>query len=267
MSEEKYPRAMMTTVAAGESITDAEGQPGFTISIGELLIKLVEKWYWIALSAIVCAIAVIVYTNQFVTPKYVATSKIYVANSKDSVIDVTALQLANYLTNDYLQIFDNWEMHEQVLQKLGLDCSYKKISEMISVTNPQSTRVLVIRCTSSDALEAQRIANAYAEVAVDFFPDKMDTSSPKLFEKALLPTTPTSPNRSRNALYGFLFGLIIAVAALVLRFLMDDYVRTEDDVERYLNLPTLGTMMLQKDDKMFDSVDEDYDVQAMRRRK
>ncbi len=267
MSEEKYQGSILPEGDVVVPIIDEEGQPGIAPNLVELLIKLVEKWYWIALSAIICTIAVIVFTNQFITPKYVATSKIYVANSKDSVIDVSALQLANYLTNDYLQIFDNWEMHEQVLQKLGLDYSYKKISDMVSVSNPQSTRVLVIRCTSSDALEAQRIANAYAEVAVDFFPDKMDTSSPKLFEKALLPTSPASPNRSRNALIGFLAGAFIAIAALVFHFVTDDYVRTEDDVERYLKLPTLGTMMLQKDDKLFDQVDEDYDVEAMRRRK
>ena len=46
---------------------------------------------------------------------------------------------------------------------------------------------------------------------------------------------------------------MIAVGIITARYLMDDYIRTEEDVEKYLHLPVLGMMMLQKDDTMTES--------------
>ena len=76
----------------------------------------------------------------------------------------------------------------------------------------------------------------------------MDTSEPSVFEEALLPTTPSSPNKTRNVILGFLLGFILATGVVVVLYLMDDYVRTADDVDKYLHLPTLGTVMMQADD-------------------
>ena len=238
----------------------------FEIDLYDLFITIVEKWYWVVLAAIIGTIIAVFYSAHMVTPQYEATSKIYVVNSKDSVINLSALQVANSLTSDYLQAFDNWELHERVMKRLGLDYTYSRLSKMIRVRNPVNTRVLAITCTSPDPLMAQSLANTYAELSVDFFPEKLDTSSPKLFEKALLPSAPVSPNKMRNAVMGLLAGVILAISAIFIFYLNDDYVRTEDDVERYLNLPTLGTMMLQQDDKLFESVEEDYDEKAVRRK-
>ncbi len=267
MSEDKRTKTELPAVAKNVPNSAEPMDKEYGIDLYELFLRLVEKWYWIALCAVICTIAMIIYTNRFITPQYVATSKIYVANSKDSIISVQDLQLANYLANDYLQVFDNWEMHEKVIQKLNLNYNYTQLHNMIGVSNPSNTRILVIKCMSPDKQEAKEIADAYAEVALDFFPEKMDTSSPKLFEKALLPTAPSSPNKSRNALLGFLIGAFAAMFVIIVRYVMDDYIRTEDDIAKCLHLPTLGTMLMQKDDKMFDEVDEAYETDGKRRKR
>lgn len=237
------------------------------INLYELLLVVLEKWYWLVLSAALGVIITVFYSVQIAVPQYEATSKIYVINNKDSVIDVSTLQVANYLTNDYLQVFDNWELHERVLQRLKLDYTYSQLSKIISVRNPTGTRVLVITCRTTEPLLAQSLANTYAEESAEFISEKMDTASPKLFEKALLPSAPVSPNKTRNALMGLLLGIIFAMAGILIHYMTDDYVRTEDDVEKYLNLPTLGTMMLQKDDELFDLVDENDDAEERGKRK
>ena len=44
---------------------------------------------------------------------------------------------------------------------------------------------------------------------------------------------------------GFILGGLLACAVITVLFMLDDYVRTADDVEKYLGLPVLGVMMLQ----------------------
>ena len=255
--KKKFKGASGELVPAQDTLQEEES----SIDLYDLLLKFLDSWRWIALAAIIGAVAMLVYTVWFVTPLYKATSKLYVTNSKDSVINLSDLQISNYLANDYKEVYTNWELHEEVLKvletrkangeegyrDLRIDkYTYSGLSRMISISNPSNTRILYITITSPDKNEATLLANTYAEVSMEFIAMRMDTTSPKQFEHARTPSSPSSPNITRNALLGFIAGALIAMAIITLRFIVDDYIRTADDIEKYLHLPTLGTIMLQK---------------------
>ena len=71
---------------------------------------------------------------------------------------------------------------------------------MVSVTNPSDTRLLNITVTSEDPVEATNMANEYASVACDYIYQVMGTEEPRLFSEALQPTSPVSPNKTRNTI-------------------------------------------------------------------
>lgn len=54
----------------------------------------------------------------FVTPKYQASSTIYVISQKDSDINMSDLQIGTALTDDYIQVFHMWEVQEKVISNL-----------------------------------------------------------------------------------------------------------------------------------------------------
>ena len=286
MGEEKKRKApaSVTEFAPVQGTVQEEES---TIDLYELLLKFLDKWRWIALCAILGTILILVYTIWFVTPQYKATSKIYVVNAKDSVVNLSDLQISNYLAKDYTEVFSNWELHATVisqlkdlrdnadddelaewyvtkdeLRKLDIEAyTYKKLDEMVAVSNPQDTRILYITVTSANNIEARILANAYATCGSEFIAKRMDTNEPKSFERARTPIQPSSPNKTRNAIIGFLLGAVVAIAVITLRFLVDDYVRTADDVDKYLHLPTLGTIMLQKHS------DDDNEAESTRKKK
>ncbi len=218
------------------------------IDLVELMYRLLEKWKIIVLACILGALIAGVYTICFVTPMYTATSKLYVVNAKDSAINLSDLQIGNYLASDYTEVFSNWHVHEMVLERLGLDYTYSQLSNMVSVTNPQDTRILYVAVQSSDPQEAKDLADTYAQVAREFIAVKMDTEQPNIFEEALLPSRPSSPNKSKNVLLGFVIGLVLSCGIIVVQFLMDDRLRSADDIEKYVQLPTLGVMPKQEKD-------------------
>ena len=129
-----------------------------------------------------------------------------------------------------------------VLQRLGLDYTYSQLAEMVSVENPKDTRILYVNVVSDDPQEAKDMADTYAQVAREFIAVKMDTEQPNIFEEALLPSRPSSPNKSRNIIMGFMIGLILSCSVIIAQFLMDDRLRSADDIEKYVQLPTLGVM-------------------------
>lgn len=222
----------------GQSEESVDGE----VDLVELLYRLIEKWKIIVLACLFGALIAAVCTFYFITPMYTATSKLYVVNAKDSAINLSDLQIGNYLASDYTEVFSNWHVHEMVLQRLGLDYTYSQLAEMVSVENPKDTRILYVNVVSDDPQEAKDMADTYAQVAREFIAVKMDTEQPNIFEEALLPSRPSSPNKSRNIIMGFMIGFILSCSVTVAQFLMDDRLRSADDIEKYVQLPTLGVM-------------------------
>ena len=68
-----------------------------------------------------------------------------------------------------------------------------------------------------------------------------------MIEEGVVPSAPTSPNVMRNTALGALAGLVIAAGIIVIRTIMNDAIRSEDDVEKYLGIPTLAAVPDRKD--------------------
>ena len=230
------------------------GQPGMEtlendsgemeINLVELFLRLLEKWKIIAASALAGLLIFAIVTACFIAPTYTATAKLYVVNATNAIVNLSDFQLSNYLASDYVEVFFNHEVHDEVKARLGLKYNYKELQDMLTVSNPASTRLLYIKVEAPSAREAQLMADTYAEVAIELIPTKMDANAPKKFEDAQLPNKPSSPNMVKNAILGFLAGAVIACAVVVVLFVMDDRIRTKEEVEKQLGLPVLGLMPL-----------------------
>lgn len=217
------------------------------IDLLELFYRLLENWKWIIAAALLCAIAFGVYTTMFIKPTYQATAKLYVLNSSDSAINLSDLQVGSTLAKDYLEVFKTWEVHEMVIENLNLNYSYSQIQGMLSVSNPGDTRVLYITVTSGDPELAKDIANEYAVVAKKYIAETMATDEPNIMSAALKPGGPVAPSRTKNVIMGFMLGAVLAAAIVVVRFLMDDKIKTAEDIRRYADLPTLAIVPVQED--------------------
>lgn len=216
------------------------GQEEKEIDLLELFYYLLGNIKLLIIAAVAGAVIMALISLTILTPKYEATAKLYVMNQSDSAINLSDLQIGSYLTSDYQEVFKTWEVHEQVLQNLGLDYEYDALQGMLSVSNPSDTRVLYITVTSSDPKEATALANEYANVARAYIYQVMGSEEPSLFSVALEPLNPVSPNKTRNTVLGFIVGGLIMAAVLVVRFIMDDKIKTADDISKYIGIPTLA---------------------------
>ena len=84
------------------------------------------------------------------------------------------------------------------------------------------------------------MANEYADVARNYIYEVMGTDEPSLFSVALQPTEPVSPRKTLNTVLGALVGGLVMAAILVVRFIMDDKIKTSEDITKYLGIPTLA---------------------------
>lgn len=243
MTKTREARAMETENKWMNDVGREEEE--YQVDLMELFYRLVEKIRYIVAAAVAGAVIMALVTMLFITPKYVATSKLYVMSAGSSAINLSDLQIGNYLASDYKEVFNNWHVHEKVIQNLNLDYTYEELGDMIEISNPSDTRILYISVTSADPVEAQTLANEYAKVAREFITEKMETREPSMFEEALLPYEPDSPSLTKNTFIGLFLGLVASCGFFVVQFLLDDRIRTSDDIERLTGLITLGMMPIQ----------------------
>lgn len=220
-----------------------------TIDLLELLYALLGKWREIAAATVACALIAAIGVLFFVTPKYQASSTIYVISRKDSAINISDLQIGTALTDDYIQVFHMWEVQEKVISNLDLPYTYNQLDGMLSVTNASNTRMLEITVTSESAQEAADIANEYATVVRDYIAKKMATDKPSIMSTALVPTVPVSPNKTKSILLGALLGFVVSAGVIVVMTLLDDTYKTAEDIKKYTGLVTMAVIPLEKSDE------------------
>ena len=247
MEQNRTRAEVAQTMDAGKALA----RPNTTQNVQEidliaLFFRLLENAVWILLVAAVCAVATALFTMYMITPTYKATSGLYVVSRQDSAINLSDLQIGSTLTNDYKEVFNNWHVQETVLQRLGLNYSYGQLKNMVSLSNPTNTRILYITATSVSPDEAKSLADTYAQVAREFIGATMDAQQPTIFMEALWPSSPSSPSLLRNTAIGFLIGFVLSCAVVTLLFIMDDRIRNQEDIDKYLQVPLLGMMPKQK---------------------
>ena len=152
------------------------------------------------------------------------------------------LQMGSQLTKDYRELILSPPVLEETVTDLGLDMEYKDLKDMITISNPSDTRILEISVAHEDPHLAQQIVNKLAEVSSDFISEMMEVVPPKIIAEGELPTSRTSPSMKKNAVLGVLLGIVLAVAAVVVMTILNDTMKSEDDVERYLGLSTLASV-------------------------
>lgn len=217
-----------------------ENQDELEIDLVELLFYLRTKLVIILVGFFAGALIAGLITHYLITPKYTATTKMYmVSASSDSIVDLTDLNIGTSLSSDYVEMIRIRPIFEEVIEEEGLSYTYEEMLEMVNVSNITDTRILTITVESADPEEAKVIANALAEKAVAKLPKLMDTSKPNIAEYAILPEEKSSPSYSTNIMVGALGVTVVIVGILVFLFITDDTMKSAEDVEKFFGIMPL----------------------------
>lgn len=220
--------------------TDNEQE--YEIDLKEIAIAILDR-IWIVISVgIACALLVGIITKVFITPMYTSTTKLYVINKQnsDNNITYTDLQTGNLLTNDYIIQVKGTKVLSQVISELNLTDTEDELASRITVSNPENSRFIVISVSDKDPVVAQQIASCVAKVSSDVVKEVMDLEKVNVAEEANLPLEESSPNLKKNVLLGGVAGVFVSLLLIVVFYLLNDRIRTPEDVKRYLGLNTLG---------------------------
>lgn len=215
------------------------------IDLLELLMVMKKHLSAILLAGIVGLVIMFAYTSFLVTPLYSASSMMYVMPDNSNSMNSSTLsdmQVGQQLTSDYSSMIESRSFMEDVIKKLNLTIDYQQLLEKVEVTNPTSSRILQVTVNDPNPQTAADIANEMASVAESKLKEITGMQAIKIYEEAAVPDRPSSPSLKKNCALGLLAGLVLAMAVITILYLLDDTIKTEDDIEKYLGMTTLAVL-------------------------
>lgn len=225
---------------------ETEKNDEIEIDLIELLHVFMSKIWIIILCIAIFGGSALIGTKTLITPKYTASSMIYILTKTTSVTSLADIQMGEKLTVDFETLAKSRPVVERVIKDMDLDYTYEDIVGIIATENPEDTRILKFNITHEDPEFAKEFANALAEVTADRVAYIMDTDKPKVVEEAVTPKSPSSPSVIKNTVIGAMLGGILSCGVILVLYLMNDTIQTEEDVRKYLGLHTLAAIPKEK---------------------
>ena len=238
------------------------------IDLVELLGVILHNLWIIIVSGVIVAAAALLVSYFIITPKYESVTKIYVISKTNAdTMTYSDLQAGSTLTKDYKELVKSRPVLEEVLAETGIDVELKDLEEQITVEVPTDTRIVSITVEDKDPYEARIIADSVRIAASKHIQEVMDTEAVNVVEEASLPIEKSSPSILKNTAIGYAVGLFLAIAIVIINYIMDDTIKTPDDVEKFLGVSVLGSIPYSENDLSDKAEMERYGKKKKQRKK
>lgn len=228
---------------------EKEKQGDIEIDLVEIFFLLKKKLWIILLAGLIVAGASGAITRYFIQPLYSSTSKLYILTKSTSITSFADIQIGSSLTKDYIQLVQSRPVVDQVITNLNLNRDYEQLLKQMTFSNPADTRILVMTAEDPDPVLAKDIVDQFAKVSRETLSAIMKTDEPSIVELGYIAEKPVSPNMFKNILIGAILGILVSSAVVIMLYLIDDTVKSADDIEKYLGLNTMAAIPLQEEDK------------------
>lgn len=173
-------------------------------------------------------------------PKYESSTSIIIGKETGEQTTQSDVMMFQSLMKTYVQIAQSDSTAKIAAKKVGEDVDYKDLQEITKVQDQTGTQVLTISVTDKDPQVAAKEVNEIADAFIQESARLLPTGTVNIMDKGVVPEYPVKPNKKLNLAIGFLLGIVASVGfSFVIEFL-DRTIKTEKDIERYLELPIMG---------------------------
>ena len=222
------------------------------IDLGELFRTFLQKWWLILAVSVITALIAAGVTKFAITPMYQSQSMLYIlGDTTNHTTEMSDLQIGQTLTSDIKVIATSKAVIDEAIDniedKYDRTFTNDEILDMLSVFRTDDTRILTIQTLSPNPEDACIIANAVAEETSKRAGIIMKTDAPSILVEAEVSKEPVSPSLPKNTVIGFLIGALIVCVFLVIKIMLNDSIKSSEDIEKYLNEATLAAIPYMKE--------------------
>jgi capsular polysaccharide biosynthesis protein len=220
-------------------------EDAYVLPVQDLLSFLRRRlWAIVLVSVLFCGVAVGV--SLTLPPMYEASVKILVGQERgitQTPDDVAGLQ---DLAETMAEAINSRSVAETVIEQLDLQITaHTFLEERLSVAPITNTQFVQVRYRDPDPERAREVVNTVGTV----FSERISKVSPKtnsitatVWDRAVTPEQPVTPNPVRNGLIGLIMGVILGTGLAFLLEYLDDRWHSPEEAEQITGIPTFGVV-------------------------
>lgn len=178
-------------------------------------------------------------------PTYEATVSVFIGKSLETGeqavrYESSDIMMYQKLIKTYARIAKLNDVAEKAVKDLGGNYIAKDLQKSIKVVPQSDTQILDIKMENKDPQEAKKIVEAVTKSFIAKAKQTIPNGNVQILDKAKVPEKPIKPKKALNVAIAFFLGLMVSVGIVFILEYMDNTIKTEDDIEKYLEIPVIG---------------------------
>ena len=217
-----------------------------TITISDLLKMFLAHIKLIIILSLLGTVIAFLYVSYMVTPKYTTSALILVQNGSTFESDYNTSTSLNSEKVNISDITSSQMLANTCATLFTVDPDMKSLisGASISIAAVEDSYFLRITSTSADPHTAANIANLVANTAPSVFKKYFgDAGKVDTVDEAYVPSTPSSPNKGRYTVIGFLVGLVLSLILSFLLEIIDTTIKPGDDLYKQYEIPVFAEIV------------------------
>ena len=227
----------------------------------ELDLKELFEMFWnkkikIILIVAIFAVIGVIYSIGFVVPEYTAFTKLVLAGqSSDATgntteaITTTDLTINSKLVGTYSELVTSNDVVRQVITNTGINISEEALKSSIEVSSVEDTDVIKISVTNQNPTYATKLANETAKAFMEKVAEIYNINNVHVVDEAEEPQSPSNVNHLKDVVIFTFIGVVIAVGYVLIANMLDNTIKTREEVERLYKVPVIAEIPLNLPEK------------------
>ena len=230
------------------------------IDLKELLLVYWKKKCFVAIVTLISIVIGYYYSYYHVVPKYESTTTLMLGKisnfSSDSTetrddyqIAQSEITINSSLVSTYSKLITSRTLVQKVIANLNLNLSEGAIIGSTIVSRVEQTQLIQIRVRNTNPELACKIANEIAKVFSEQIEDIYNINNVYIVDKAIPSGTPYNINHKKDLGISALIGFVLSSGLILLYYLLDNTVKSEEQLEENIGVKNLINIPLEKKQK------------------
>lgn len=247
--------------------TNIKEEKEMEIDLLSLFSYLIGKWKTLLIAAVIGGVLALAYT-LLQTPMYQSSSMLLILSrtaetNNNATASTSDFQIGTQLIEDLSVIATSDAVMEEVAKAVqeenNIALTTDEITDMVTVKVQDNTRILEISALNADPDVAYTIAEAMTTKTSEQMAEITQTNPATVIAEPKIADEPVDNGMTKNLAIGILLGIVLVGGIYTVKFLINDRIQDEDDIEKYLETSVLAVIPLDKELEQFSKASKAHD--------
>lgn len=216
------------------------------LKIEKIINILKTNFRLILISTLSVTLVSAIVTFFFVSPKYEASSKVYIGKEKFKNVSTTysndEVTMYQKLIKTYGEIVKTKNLINKAIKNAGEDITVAEALSKIQAVAIADTQILQIKYTSSSREESYNMIYGLTEEFMKLSKSLYPNGNVHIIEQPKVPESAVSPNKVINIIIGAMLGMMLGIGIVFLKEYMNNSFSDKEEIEEFLQVSCLGSI-------------------------